>query len=150
MELLEAKIQEPQFNNLPDWQVADILNSPDSTLPSVYCAVLKEDILSILMTNNIWTTIKIKAAQDLEILENKLCGLVYDVLTIGGAQITLTNQKVLTSFLDTLDGLLQSSIINQDVYNEIITKATKHPSWAEVFNVEVTPRTVGLARGGIA
>lgn len=150
MGLLEDKVNEPQFQGMTDWQVANNLNTIDEGLPVVYQNVAKEDLISILMTNDKWLEIKENAKGDIEVPVNRLCCATFDALTMGGATFYLTNQKVLTAFNSILNNLVASNLIDNTIYNEVIDQVTKNQSWAELNKIEVTARTVGIARGGIA
>lgn len=150
MGLLEDKVNEPQFAGLPDWEVARVLNAPDETLPMVFQNILKEELISILMVGDKWLEIKENAKADINVPTNRLCAQTFDALTVGGATLFLKNQKVLDSFTAILTNLLATSLIDQAIYNEVLSKVMRYQSWAELHNLEVTARTVGIARGGQA
>ena len=150
MGLLEDKVNEPQFEELADWQVAEILNAADESLPVLYQNVAKEDLISILMIGDKWLEIKENAKGNIEVPINRLCSTIFDALTMGGAIFHLTDPKVLTAFSGILNNLLTNNLIDNAIYSEVIAKVTRNQSWAEHNNVKVTARTVGIARGGIA
>lgn len=150
MELLENKVTESQFAELADWQVAEILNAADESLPVIYQNVAKEDLISILMIGDKWLQIKENAKGSIEIPINRLCSTIFDALTMGGAVFHLTDPKVLTAFDNILNNLLANNLIDNAIHAEVIAKVTRNQSWAEYNNVKVTARTVGIARGGVA
>lgn len=148
MGLLENKVNESQFAELADWQVAEILNAADESLPVIYQNVAKEDLISILMIGDKWLQIKENAKGSIEIPINRLCSTIFDALTMGGAIFDFTNPKVLTAFNSILNNLLTNNLIDNTIYAEVIGKVTRNQSWAEYNNIIVTARTVGIARGG--
>lgn len=150
MGLLEDKVKQPQFAELTDWQVAEILNAADESLPVIYQNVAKEDLISILMIGDKWLQIKENAKGSIEIPINRLCSTIFDALTMGGAIFDFSNPKVLTAFNSILNNLLTNNLIDNTIYAEVIGKVTRNQSWAEYNNIIVTARTVGIARGGQA
>lgn len=150
MGLLEDKVNEPQFEGMADWAVAQILNTADENLPMVYQNVAKEDLISILIISDKWLQIKENAKGDIKIPINRLCSTAFDALTIGGSTLLLTNPKVLTTFNSLLNSLIANNLIDNTILSEVMAKATRNQSWAEYNKIEVTARTVGIARGGIA
>ena len=150
MGLLENKVNESQFAELADWQVTEILNAADESLPVIYQNVAKEDLISILMIGDKWLQIKENAKGSIEIPINRLCSTIFDALTMGGAVFHLTDPKVLTAFSGILNNLLINNLIDNAIHAEVIAKVTRNQSWAEYNNVKVTARTVGIARGGVA
>lgn len=150
MGLLENKVNESQFAELADWQVSEILNAADESLPVIYQNVAKEDLISILMIGDKWLQIKENAKGSIEIPINRLCSTIFDALTMGGAVFHLTDPKVLTAFNNILNNLLANNLIDNAIHAEVIAKVTRNQSWAEYNNVKVTARTVGIARGGVA
>ena len=150
MGVFEEKVNEAQFAELADWQVAEILNAADESLPVIYQNVAKEDLISILMIGDKWLQIKENAKGSIEIPINRLCSTIFDALTMGGAVFHLTDPKVLTAFSGILNNLLINNLIDNAIHAEVIAKVTRNQSWAEYNNVKVTARTVGIARGGVA
>jgi len=150
MTALQTRIQQADLASLPDWEVADILNTPDATLPPVFKSVEKAEILTILITSDKWVDIDTLSRGDLTQPINRICRNAYDALTIGNATLNLTDPSVLTSFQTILGGVILAGVIDEPVQNALLTAVTRYPSWAEYNNIEVTARTVGIARGGIA
>lgn len=145
---LKEKILESELVNLPDWQVAELLNSSNNSLPIItdwektsigFGLILLTlglndgvnflDQLSNLSTNNssIKWLLKIIELESLDlsnpVIREQIIGLAQSPINI------LTNEQ--------LEKLL------------FISKKTRYPSWSEYYNVVVDARTVGLARGAI-
>ena len=102
------------------------------------------------MIGDKWLEIKENAKGNIEVPVNRLCSTIFDALTMGGAIFHLTDSKVLTAFSGILNNLLTNNLIDNTMYSEVIRKVTRNQSWAEYNKIEVTARTVGIARGGIA
>lgn len=145
---LQEKVLESELIDLPDWKVAELLNSPDISLPIIIewektnigfglillTLGLNEgvtflDQLSSLSSNNssIKWLLKIVELESLDlsnsVIREQIIGLSQPQINI------LTNEQ--------LEKLLSTS------------KRSRHPSWSEYNNIVVNSRTVGLARGAI-
>lgn len=141
---LATKVAAPPLTDLPDWRVAEVLNTPDPSLPPV--VTLEQTlfgpagIMAILGPERgatVLSSIETAAASD---------PVMYWVLYI------LKNGGVDTGHVfirDGLDNLAAASVMT--VAEAETLKATaerrRFPSWAEHNGVEVTARSVGLARG---
>jgi hypothetical protein len=144
---LQQKITESDLIDLPDWKVAEILNSPDVSLPAITqwntTSIGFGDIMTILgaeegaifldsLENLGQTYSRIKYA--MKILEQG----IFDISNeIARQQIIIVTQPPLS---------LLTSKQAEDILST--SRSQKHPSWAEYHNIEVTARTVGLAKGG--
>ena len=141
---LAAKVSAPPLADLPDWRVAEVLNAPDPSLPAI--VTLEQTlfgpagIMAILGPERgaaVLSAIKTAAAVD---------PVMYWVLYI------LKNGGIDTGHVfirDGLDGLAAASVMTAAEAETLKATAERRrfPSWAEHNNVEVTARTVGLARG---
>jgi len=145
---LQEKVLESELIDLPDWKVAELLNSPDISLPIIIewektnigfgiillTLGLNEgvtflDQLSSLSSNN--SSIKwLLKIMELESLDLSNSVIREQIIGLSQPQINiLTNEQ--------LEKLLS------------ISKRSRHPSWSEYNNIVVNSRTVGLARGAI-
>ena len=141
---LAAKVSAPPLADLPDWRVAEVLNAPDPSLPAI--VTLEQTlfgsagIMAILGPERgaaVLSAIETAAAVD---------PVMYWVLYI------LKNGGIDTGHVfirDGLDGLAAASVMTAAEAETLKATAERRrfPSWAEHNNVEVTARTVGLARG---
>ena len=141
---LAAKVSAPPLADLPDWRVAEVLNAPDLSLPEI--VTLEQTlfgpagIMAILGPGRgaaVLSAIETAAAVD---------PVMYWVLYI------LKNGGIDTGHVfirDGLDGLVIASVMTAAEAETLKATAERRrfPSWAEHNNVEVTARTVGLARG---
>jgi hypothetical protein len=147
MTLLQQKITESDLIDLPEWKVAEILNSPDTTLPAI----------------TQWNTTRIGYGEILRILGAEGGAAFLNSLEQIGQNYTpikwamrilergvfdisneIARQQIIASTQPPLN--LLTSQQAEDILS--ISRTQRHPSWAEYHNIEVTARTVGLARGG--
>ena len=149
MTTLVTKLQEQNLTGLPDWEVANILNTPDPSLPTVYGTINNGDILAILIANNLWANILDKSKNNTNVTEKNLCVNIVDSLSLRDYTFDLTKEVIRISFSNMLTGAVQLGLIPQGVATLITSQAYRPQSWAEYHDIEVTPRIVGLARGGI-
>jgi hypothetical protein len=141
---LSQRVAAADLAGLPDWRVAELLNIPDPSLPEV--VILEQTLLGpagimvALGPDNgtaVLTAIEAVAAKDpkmrwvLHILQNRGVDTAHVLIRDG------------------LDGLAAASIITAAAAKTLKATAERRrfPSWAEHNQIEVTPRSVGLARG---
>lgn len=149
MTALATKVAEPAYIGLPDWQVADLLNAPDTALPVVYCDVATADAREIMLATGEWAAI-ILAPQNMGIpLELRgACIVVRDTITLTSA-VRTSVASIRAAVNTALGGLVLAGIITQGTLDAVSSLMKRHPSWAEANGVKVDARAVGLARGGI-
>jgi hypothetical protein len=145
-QLLAEEVKKPQYQDLTDWEVAALLHKPDLTLPAITELVPKMAGPGVLMET-------IGAEEGAALLDSLV--LLSQVSSPVKWAMKLIVDKdgidvASTTFRDQLDTLVQNGKITDTNATKIkaLAEITRHPSWAEYNQVEVTPRTVGLARGG--
>jgi hypothetical protein len=116
-QVLIDKVAESQFDDLPEWQVADILNAPDASFDTSAPESLRGACIVVRDTFKETNTIR-----------TSLSGIYTQTNTV-------------------LTGLLGAGVITQGTYDALIALTNRRPSWAEHNNILVTAREVGLARG---
>lgn len=141
---LKDRITAPDLAALPDWQVADILNTPDPSLPAVVTLertlVGFGDVLRVLGPD--------AGAAFLDAVE-KLSATVprlkwaLRIMAADGVNMADPVSR------DQIDGLVAAHLLTTAQGDALKATAERRrfPSWAEHNGVEVTARTVGLARG---
>jgi hypothetical protein len=148
MTTLAQKVAEPQFAGLPENVVADMLNAPDPQLDlkrvDVPTSAAKEILLAtgeaaiIHMTGN-------DPAASIEL--RRAC------INLGYALNAATIRTGVPSFYDATEALLGELVTGEvmaaTTRDALLALAEVPQSWAEANGVEVTARTVGLARGAI-
>jgi len=141
---LADRLSRPDVANLPDWQVAKVLNSPDDNLP-----VIVE-----------WLPTQIGLGTVMAALGAEPGAMfLSQIETLGASQPTLKwGLEVLRSgsfdlslpvARQTVEGLVQIGLITDVQKDQFfsISRRERHPSWAEYNGVMVDAREVGLARG---
>jgi hypothetical protein len=145
MATLEERLQEDDVRDLPDWQAAEVLNAPDVSSPEV--VVLKSRPFGIgtileafgpIAGAGFLNSLETLSATDPII---KWSFLLLKEATLDAASPALRGQ---------LDAMAAGGIISSEQAQKIkaLAEEKRFPSWAEVNGIEVTARTVGLARGG--
>jgi hypothetical protein len=159
---LAARIAQPDLAGLPEWRVAEILNAPDDSLPNVSVVFSCRAIAEPAVLSGELAMLRIVA---------KLGHIPADVSpTAQTIPIPTQGLVAIGTMLDAVDRDLRvdtsvpgaaaqvSAMINALETMGLLSPATKAAvlagtvrlqSWAEVNEIEVTARTVGLARGGV-
>lgn len=147
MAILAEKVAEfPE--NMPDWEIANILNAPDPTLPQVWKLVPTAHARGYLMAfNGHWGDLKdARGNSNLTQTVRRVADKMYDALNMQDS-IDLTNETYRTVVQNDLDTLVQAGVLTQAAKDGLLNLGKRKQSWAEANGVEVTARTVGLARG---
>ena len=145
MATLQERLQEDDVKDLPDWQAAAVLNAPDPRIPEA--VVLKSRPFGIGTILEIFGPIAGPA-----FLENLETLSVSDPLIKWS--LVLLKEATLDAASPTLraqvDGMVANNLISpaHGAAIKALGEERRFPSWAEANGVEVTARTVGLARGG--
>jgi len=150
MTALQTRIQQADLASLPDWEVADILNTPDPNLPPTYGTIKNADVMRMLISFNVWSGIVDKSKNSQNDSEKALCRNIVDSVSVRDYIFDLKDSEIRIPFENMLSGAVTAGLLTQEQGALISSKAYRFQSWAEYNNVEVTARTVGIARGGIA
>lgn len=156
-QILIDRVAESQFQGMPDWQVADVLNAPDNSLPKVRQDIKPQDLRSVFFT----AIPKIKRMAHQTYLDSadpsvralaEVCNLAMEAVSIETREIIFTSDPGVCNQVQTLSQvLLDAGIISIDIRNAVLALTERPVSWAEHNNLfPVTARDVGLARGGVA
>jgi hypothetical protein len=145
MSTLEERVQQADMAGKPDWEVSDILNAPDPAFPQVVTLKSRSfgvgsilELFGAVEGATFLDTLETLAAQNPVI---KWSLVLLKDATLDAASPTLRAQ------LDDMAGLTLITA-QQAAMIKGLAEEHRYPSWAEVNGIEVTPRTVGLARGG--
>jgi hypothetical protein len=145
MATLQERLQEDDVKELPDWQTAAVLNAPDASLPEV--VTLKSRPFGI---GTILEVFGIAAGtqflDSLEALSAQNPLLKWSLVLLKDATLDAASPALRAQ----LDGMVVSDLITVQQADAIkaLAEERRVPSWAEANGIEVTARTVGLARGG--
>jgi hypothetical protein len=143
MTLLSEKVAEPDLAGLGDWEVAQVLNAPDPSLPEI---VTQEKTLvgpAAIMDalGPVAGAEFLNAIQAASLSEPVLYWGLHEI-TNGGLDVSRANvrQQIL--------GLQQTGLLTEVQSAALLALADRrrHPSWAEYHNIKVTDHTVGEAR----
>ena len=146
MTTLAEKVAEPALAALPDWQVAAILNAPDASLPEIVELVPRMIGPGTVM-NELGAAAGAAALDALESLAAQVPHVKWAMILMKGLGLDVGSAVV----REQIDGLVPAGIITTAQANQLKALGEKRhfPSWAEHNEIEVTARTVGLARGAI-
>lgn len=149
MNALQMRLAQPDVVSLPDWRAAEILNAPDQALPKVKAVVSGKDVQEILLSSRDWA--KIVMAADKTDLPDDLRGVCIIVRdTVKQASVIRMDDPLI--FAETqfaLGALVQVGLIKASTRDLLMALSERAQSWAEANKIEVTARSVGLARGGV-
>lgn len=146
MSLLADRLQQDDVRDLPDWAAANVLNAPDLSLPIII--EYRERLFGI---GTILSVLGVERGsaflEALETLAAQEPAIKWAMVLLKGVGIDAGNPVVRTQ----IDGLVTSGLISvpEAAALKALGEERRYPSWAEANGVEVTARTVGLARGAI-
>lgn len=131
---------------IPDWEVARILNEPDETLPEIV-EIQSKLIGPGLIMETLGADAGAAVLDALEVLAQSIPRVRWAMFLIKGAGVDAGSEIV----RDQMDALATQGVITAAQADAVkrLGEIRRQPSWAEHNNIEVTARTVGLARGGI-
>lgn len=141
---LTARVTALDLADLPDWQVADMLNMPDSSLPAVVTLertlVGFGDVLRVLGPDA-----GAAFLDAVEKLSTTTSTLKWALRIMAADGINMADPVVRGQ----IDALVAAKLLTAADGNALKATAERRrfPSWAEHNGIEVTARTVGLARG---
>jgi hypothetical protein len=144
-QILIDKVAESQFDDLPEWQVADILNAPDATLAYVKKDIATSDVGEILLATGEFYEVDGAIQNPLD--DIKKASFIVQKTYERTTNIRTSDPEIFTSVATVLGGLLAATVITQTTHDTILALTNRRPSWAEHNNILVTAREVGLARG---
>jgi len=145
---LKTRIEQPDLIDLPDWQVANILNSPDTSLPVIVeyrkTSIGYGGVLELLGANE-----GAAFLNSLELLGQNIPSIKWAMRIIDRGALDISSSMTRAQLQAAIGPPL--NLLTQSQVDAIISvsKRERHPSWAEYHQIEVTARTVGLVRGAI-
>ena len=147
--VLADRIAQPDLAGLPEWRVAEILNAPDASLPMVRRSVNKRDAQEILLASGEWAQVYMVAEDTAAPAQLRgACINLRDTIRLTET-IAMDNPAIYAAVDAVLSGLVAAQFLTSQTRVALLALADQPQSWAEANNVEVTARSVGLARGGI-
>lgn len=142
---LQIRLQQADVAMLPDWAAAEVLNQPDPQQPAIVSWHATElgvgTILDVFGPS--------AGAALLDVLKNSTDPAIrwgMHIVERGQLDVSLASTRA------QLDALTQTGVITDTQRDALfaLSRRERHPSWAEVNDMVVDARAVGLARGGKA
>lgn len=150
--LLAERIAQDDLKDLPDWQVAQILNAADATLGTVTGTITVADARQILMTSMTQdNTLQVWAALDRvsKDFSHPLNGVA--IAAVGVVEkltaVDMADPKTGAMVTGMLAALVEYQLMASETRDAILALAEKEQSWAEANNITVTEDTIFIARG---
>lgn len=149
MPTLAQKIAEAQFDGLTESEVADILNAPEINSPPRRVDVSTSDAREILLSTGEWGAV-VSTAENTSTPEQVrgACIVLRDTVR-DTTLIRASSTSIYNATNTLLAALVGVGILSTGTKNTLMALADRPQSWAEANEIEVTARTVGLARGAI-
>jgi hypothetical protein len=140
----------------PDWEIAEVLNAPDPALPMkltsrrIGAGTIIETMGLGAVGGGVFISKLRGWAENPETIPAQLSDNVKDIAEIlpvidrGDFEVSSNSVRTMIDTLAALGHMTQAQAIAlKALANDV------NQSWAEANGVEVTPRTVGLARGAV-
>lgn len=143
------------LQDVPDWAIAEKLNEPIVALQAVYQPIKSRDIETILiLAQELYNIVDYIDKGENRNIKN----LCYTAITALNKLevLDINNPEYLASFQQIIIDLFQAELISETTkirLQALIVPETKQnfgKSWAELNEIEVDARIVGLARGGLS
>ena len=143
---LAERVAELDLAALPDWQVAEILNSPDSSLPEII--VLESTIVGPgKIMDALGSVLGASFLNSLELMAQTNEVIRWAMYVLKSSGLDMANATVRSNLDDLVgEGALTAA---QAASLKGLAERRRFPSWAEHHNIVVTARTVGIARGAM-
>lgn len=145
MTSLIERVQQNDVKDLPDWKVADILNRPDPSLPQII--EYQERLFGVgTILTVLGVDVGVQFLDALESASSESPVIRWAMVLLKGNGIDAANPVVRQQ----IDSLVDTGVLPQASADALkgLGEVRRFPSWAEYNGIEVTARTVGLARGG--
>lgn len=149
MTSLAERVWQPDMVGLPDWRVAELLNAPDASLPKIRQPVATKDAQQILLSTGQWAAILLSAENpETPMLLRSACINLRDTIR-QSSMINIDDDQIRAATDAVLIGMVGAGLITENVRIMLLALSERQQSWAEANGIEVTARSVGLARGGV-
>lgn len=149
IDLLITRLAHEDVRHLDDSQTSDLLNAPDSSLPTVRSDVLTKDVQEILLSTGEWSRIVI-AAEDLSVdVKIRSMAIALRDTIRQSNEIRMTQSSIYNAVTTTIRGLVMAQLLSNETGNSLLNLAEHSQSWAKHYHVVVTPETVFEARGRV-
>jgi hypothetical protein len=152
---LAERLQQPDVTDLSDWQAAALLNTPDTANGTMRVGVPASRARSLLKQRGEWVPlIHARSDSSLSAQTRHIVAEMLEALTpIQGeydATIRMSDAGVYARVQTGMAALVSAGILTAATRAAVLALADAPRSWAEANGIEVTARTVGIARGAKA
>jgi hypothetical protein len=160
--VLAARLAQPDLAGLPEWQVAEILNAPDESLPKVPVVFSCRAIAEPAVLSGELAMLRIVARlghipADVSPTEQALPISTQGLIAIGtmldavdrDLRVDPSAPGAAAQMTAMLNALETMGLLSPATKTAVLAGTVRLQSWAEANGIEMTPRNVGLARGGI-
>lgn len=147
--LLAARVSQPDLQGLPEWMAANLLNVPDVSLPKVKQKVATGVAQQLLLTTGEWAKAVVAADNETLPEETRAAAILMRDTIRQSSYIETDDPEAYEAVSLVLTKMVQVGLLSATTKDRLLALADRHPSWAEANGVQVTARTVGLARGGV-
>jgi hypothetical protein len=152
---LAERLQQPDVADLPEWAAAALLNTPDAANGTMRVGVPASRARSLLKQRGEWVPL-IQARSDAS-LSAPLRYIVIEMLEaltpVQGeydATIRMSHAGVYARVQTGMAALVSAGILTAATRDAVLALADAPLSWAQANGIEVTDRTVCIARGAKA
>jgi len=139
-----SRLLQPDVAALPDWAAADALNAPDSSLPVVVSweptAIGIGGIMDALGPQA--GAALLDTLQSMSVT-NPVLRWAFRVFERSGLDFSLVSTRA------QIENLVSAGVVTPEHRDALfaLSRRERYPSWAEINNISVDARAVGLARG---
>ena len=150
--VLAARVAQPDLVDLPDWQVAAILNAPDPAFGLVTVPVPVADARQVLMsslTPDLSTTawVAILLVSDDGANTARKAAIAIREAILRATVINMNDPMEAGMVMATLSALIDSNIITEETRDRLLALSQKEQSWAQANGITVTEDSIFNARG---
>ena len=146
-DLLAQRIAQPDLVGLPEWQVAEILNAPDQTLPTVKGSVSTKDAQELLIMTGEWSAIVIAAESGAILSQVRALAIALRDTIRQSGTIRMEVPQIYGAVAGSLSGLVAAQLISEGTRDALLVLAEKPQSWAEANGLKVTEDIIFTTRG---
>lgn len=142
---LQEKIAE-YGTDVPDAEIVAALNAPDPALPHRRVDIATADVRELLLARGDWAAV-VLAAEGAEPAQVRAAAILLRDTIQDTTLIRATESAIYDAAAGLLQNMVLAGVLTTATRDAIIALADRPQSWAEANGVEVTARSVALARG---
>lgn len=132
---------------IEDAQIVIELNAPDPALPLKRVDVSTADAREVLLATGDWSSVVLAAESAAALMQVRGAAITLRDTILWTDLIQATEPTIYAATEALLSGLVAAGVLKSSTKDALMSLANKPQSWAEMNGIEVTARTVALARG---